>query len=583
MENQKDVKRSHQHANDQEDWNNVHTQLQRVQKKSMAISDPHDNEEKEADTIARKVVNGETASVSGSSNGINRKGMGEAEATPQFQSKLESSKGSGNSLPGDIQQEMGSKMGADFSGVKVHTGGEANSMSESINAKAFTSGQDIYFGSGQFDTNSKQGKELIAHELVHTQQQSQKIQRQTNSTGDFTAANTSYDKWHDKRTEIANHSNAWQTNNWQKFIHDTSYNPALASKDVIRDISGIVFAKLIGKGIEWTGKKIAKKAVKSTIVATATAIGCFGGPVGAVIGFIVGVIIDFIVDLVWEWIWPDRSAEEAVIDNNARSSKLIEQLIIQGSANQDQVLSDDVNERTLYIDNVEKTQANADIAQKHFDDEYEKIKDVKIDIRDESMYLELLRNWTLEHAGETNNADKYVSESQWEKAIEKLKTTNTISNDNSMDTLEGLPRLFAYQFRAEVGRFGLKTDQPAKVINDVLVMLNKKPIDRAETVRAFYDDDENRKNGYTFTPDDIEDPQKFIDHTDETVKDFGYHLSAKAKELIKAKKGFTFKIYLDLETQSNSVEVDDFLYYINFTEPLEDDALSTFEWYSSID
>jgi hypothetical protein len=182
MENQKDVKRSHQHANDQEDWNNVHTQLQRVQKKSMAISDPHDDEEKEADTIARKVVNGETASVSGSSNGINRKGMGEAEATPQFQSKLESSKGSGNSLPGDIQQEMGSKMGADFSGVKVHTGGEANSMSESINAKAFTSGQDIYFGSGQFDTNSKQGKELIAHELVHTQQQDKQIYRQVEIT-----------------------------------------------------------------------------------------------------------------------------------------------------------------------------------------------------------------------------------------------------------------------------------------------------------------------------------------------------------------------------------------------------------------
>lgn len=162
-----------------DDWDNVHSQLievqrkQQVQKKSLEISDPQDSDEQEADEIARKVTGGESAQVHGSGGTINRKGEGSAETTPEFHSSLEQSKGSGQSLPGNVQQEMGSKMGADLSGVKIHTGSEAHAMSESINAKAFTHGQDIYF----HGSHSPQNKELLAHELVHTVQQTDKISR----------------------------------------------------------------------------------------------------------------------------------------------------------------------------------------------------------------------------------------------------------------------------------------------------------------------------------------------------------------------------------------------------------------------
>jgi hypothetical protein len=66
---------------------------------------------------------------------------------------------------------MESKMGADLSDVKIHTGSKAHEMSEGINAKAFTYGQDIYFKDGNYDPGSKEGKELLAHELAHTVQQ----------------------------------------------------------------------------------------------------------------------------------------------------------------------------------------------------------------------------------------------------------------------------------------------------------------------------------------------------------------------------------------------------------------------------
>ncbi|HTF05897.1 MAG TPA: DUF4157 domain-containing protein [Bacteroidia bacterium] len=160
-----------------DDWDEVHNQMLEVQrkgllqKKSLAISDPGDADEKEADEVARKVVSGESAEVHGTGGTVNRKGEGSAETTPEFQAKLESSKGGGQSLDESTSKEMGAKMGADFSGVKIHTGTEANAMSENIQAKAFTHGQDVYFKDGQHNTSSNEGKELLAHELVHTVQQ----------------------------------------------------------------------------------------------------------------------------------------------------------------------------------------------------------------------------------------------------------------------------------------------------------------------------------------------------------------------------------------------------------------------------
>lgn len=179
--------RIHQHSNihrQRDKREAVHNQLMSIQQKPLEVSHPEDASEKEADDIAGKVVNGGSASVNGSTNNtINRKGEGVSEVTSEFQSGVESSKGSGQSLDDFTRSEMESKMGTDFSDVKIHTGSQANNMSESINAKAFTHGQDVYFKNGNYNPSSNEGKELLAHELVHTQQQSSgqvqpKIQRQ---------------------------------------------------------------------------------------------------------------------------------------------------------------------------------------------------------------------------------------------------------------------------------------------------------------------------------------------------------------------------------------------------------------------
>src|ERR1044072_2792491 len=184
-----------------DDWDEVHQQMievqqqNAIQKKSLTVSDPGDEEEKEADEIARKVSDNEIGEVGGINQVINRKGEGRAEASTDFQSELESSKGNGQPLPENVQQEMGSKMGADFSNVKVHTGSNAHAMNEEVNARAFAHGNDVYFKQGEYNPASIQEKELLAHELVHTVQQgnsgvNQSIQRQDGKGGGAAKAAT---------------------------------------------------------------------------------------------------------------------------------------------------------------------------------------------------------------------------------------------------------------------------------------------------------------------------------------------------------------------------------------------------------
>jgi hypothetical protein len=67
---------------------------------------------------------------------------------------------------------MEPRFGADFSGVRVHTGGEAVQMNRELGAQAFTHGSDVYFGAGKSPGNN----ELTAHELTHVVQQMGAVQ-----------------------------------------------------------------------------------------------------------------------------------------------------------------------------------------------------------------------------------------------------------------------------------------------------------------------------------------------------------------------------------------------------------------------
>ncbi|WP_253184612.1 DUF4157 domain-containing protein [Natrialba sp. SSL1] len=77
----------------------------------------------------------------------------------------------GKPLDGPIQRALEDRMDADFSNVRIHTGGRAAEAADEIDAKAFTCGNDIVFNSGEYDTENPEGQHLLAHELAHVKQQ----------------------------------------------------------------------------------------------------------------------------------------------------------------------------------------------------------------------------------------------------------------------------------------------------------------------------------------------------------------------------------------------------------------------------
>jgi hypothetical protein len=93
------------------------------------------------------------------------------EAGGDFESRLSSSKSGGSPLPDDVRSFMEPRFGADFSGVRVHTGSEAVQMNREVGAQAFAHGQDVYFGAGKMPGNDA----LTAHELTHVVQQTNTI------------------------------------------------------------------------------------------------------------------------------------------------------------------------------------------------------------------------------------------------------------------------------------------------------------------------------------------------------------------------------------------------------------------------
>jgi hypothetical protein len=80
-------------------------------------------------------------------------------------------KGGGASLDSGVREQMESKMGHDFGDVKVHTGSEAATASKSVQAQAFTVGNEIVFNEGKYSPGSPEGQRTIAHELTHVVQQ----------------------------------------------------------------------------------------------------------------------------------------------------------------------------------------------------------------------------------------------------------------------------------------------------------------------------------------------------------------------------------------------------------------------------
>ena len=90
------------------------------------------------------------------------------DASAELATYVQSSRHGGQPLPQAARASFESRFGQDFGGVRVHTGTRAAEAAAEINALAFTTGSEIYFGAGRFSPGTATGRSSLADELTHT-------------------------------------------------------------------------------------------------------------------------------------------------------------------------------------------------------------------------------------------------------------------------------------------------------------------------------------------------------------------------------------------------------------------------------
>lgn len=83
---------------------------------------------------------------------------------------IESRRGRGRPLDRPVLERMQAAFSADFSRVRVHDDAGSSRLNRLVSARAFTTGSDIFFGSGEYAPATPRGERVLAHELAHTLQ-----------------------------------------------------------------------------------------------------------------------------------------------------------------------------------------------------------------------------------------------------------------------------------------------------------------------------------------------------------------------------------------------------------------------------
>lgn len=137
--------------------------LDRLPNQKLAnISSTHDSLEQEADRTANQIMRKPGPESSQALTVSNQQ---------QPITASSNATGSGEKMSSSTRSFFEPRFGQSFNHVRIHNDNHAHALNQSINARAFTYGSDIYFNRNQYRPNTQQGKHLLAHELTHIVQQ----------------------------------------------------------------------------------------------------------------------------------------------------------------------------------------------------------------------------------------------------------------------------------------------------------------------------------------------------------------------------------------------------------------------------
>jgi hypothetical protein len=155
----------------------------------LTVNSPGDRYEREADDLAEEVMRlpGPRAQrVQVQSHDASAPAERANAATEHVDEALRSP---GHPLDGATHAFMAGRLGSDFSRVRVHSDPVAARSASALSARAYTVGNHVVFGSGEWAPGTRAGQRLLAHELVHVMQQQRSavgVQRQHAGAGTST-------------------------------------------------------------------------------------------------------------------------------------------------------------------------------------------------------------------------------------------------------------------------------------------------------------------------------------------------------------------------------------------------------------
>ena len=94
--------------------------------------------------------------------------LADGRAHPEVESAIAAGRGSGSPLDA---RGLKPEVRGEFADVRVHADAQADALARSVSARAFTTGSDVWFASGEYKPGTGEGDRLLAHELAHVVQQ----------------------------------------------------------------------------------------------------------------------------------------------------------------------------------------------------------------------------------------------------------------------------------------------------------------------------------------------------------------------------------------------------------------------------
>lgn len=169
-------------------------------RRSLEVGAADDRAEQEADAVAERVL-GRLASgpvqqhehAADCGHDVRRTAAPTAGATigaaggaldADSTGQIESARGGGTPLEAGVRREMEAGFGHALGNVRIHTDSRADRLSRQMSARAFTTGNDVFFARGEYDPASAAGRHTLAHELAHTVQDGGTARRKMRGTAE---------------------------------------------------------------------------------------------------------------------------------------------------------------------------------------------------------------------------------------------------------------------------------------------------------------------------------------------------------------------------------------------------------------